>query len=190
MEITVELDESLVDELDEEAQLQGFDDRGAYLRWVIANRPMSELATSQAPAVASRVSELEERMKLVERQLDLSAPTDAANDLADGTTPGSAGGELASEGGGASLESSVSSDGLEASGAGDGFETDSGGASLDEPAEQDTDPVDLEDPTESDESDEEEDGAQDDEIAEAIDEIDLEDEETDDGDGVDGDEKL
>jgi hypothetical protein len=181
MEITVELDESLVDELDEEAQLQGFDDRGAYLRWVIANRPMSELATSQAPAVASRVSELEERMKLVERQLDLSAPTDAAEDLADETTPSSAGGGLASEGSGASLEGS---------GGGGTLETDSGGASLEEPVEQDTEPVDLEDPTTDEEPDEEEDGAQDDEIAEAIDDIDLEDEAEDGGDGVDSDEKL
>lgn len=167
MEITVELDESLVDELDEEAQLQGFDDRGAYLRWVIANRPMSELATTQAPAVASRVSELEERMKLVERQLDLSAPTDAAEDLSDGSTPSSAGGELAAEGDSARFEES---------GSGASLDPNSGGTGLDEPVEQDTEPVDLEDPTD-DEPDEEEDGAQDDDIAEAIGDIDLEDEE-------------
>jgi hypothetical protein len=174
MEITVELDESLVDELDDEAQLQGFDDRGAYLRWVIANRPMSELATSQAPAVASRVSELEERMKLVERQLDLSAPTDAADDLADGTTPSSSGGELAGDSGGASLDDS---------GSGASLDDTSSGASLDEPVEQDTEPVDLDDPTATAEEEEEgdEDGAQDDEIAEAIDDIDLEDEEEEGG---------
>jgi len=122
MEISVELDESLVDELDEEAQLQGFDDREAYLRWIVANRPMSELATSQAPVVASRLSELEERVKLVERQLDLDAPTDPAADLGDGSVSSS--GDLG-DGDGASLETS-------------------GGASLDESA-PDEDEVDEED---------------------------------------------
>ena len=81
MEIRLRLDDDLVAELDEEAQLQGFDDRGAYLRWIVANRPMSDLATTQAPAVASRVSELEERVKLLERQLDLDEPTNPDADL-------------------------------------------------------------------------------------------------------------
>jgi hypothetical protein len=86
MEVTVELDERLVEELEEEVDLQGFDDLGAYMRWIVAHRPMSELATTEAAAVASRVSELEERLTVVERQLDLDGPVNPDADLGNTTT--------------------------------------------------------------------------------------------------------
>jgi len=81
MEVCLTLEEDVVAELDEEAELQGFEDREAYLRYVVANRPMSGLAPAQAPAVASRVAELEERLKFVERHLDLDRPSDPGADL-------------------------------------------------------------------------------------------------------------
>lgn len=154
MEVRVELEEALVDELDEEAALQGFDDREAYLRWIVAHRPMSELASTQAPAVASRVSELEERVKLLERQLDLDQPVDADSDLA-----GSSGGGSLEAGGGASLDA----------------ESGSGGASLGE-MDTSTDEMDLDEPEPATEEPEEE-AAGDDDIADAIGDIEIEDEE-------------
>lgn len=71
MELRIELGEELVEELQNEAGMQRFEDLEAYLEWIIAHRPMSDLATTQAPAVASRVSELEDRLTLIERHLDL-----------------------------------------------------------------------------------------------------------------------
>lgn len=149
MEIRVELAEDLVEELDDEAMLQGFDDRGAYLRWIIAHRPMSDLASTQAPAVTSRVSELEERVKLLERQLDLDNPANPDADLGSG----------ASAGGGASLD------------------TPNGGddASLADEFESKAETVDLDDP--QGEPEETEEGAEDDDIADAIGDISLDDDE-------------
>ena len=154
MEIRVDLDADLVEELDEEATLQGFDDRGAYLRWIVAHRPMSNLATTQAPAVASRVSELEERVTLLERQLDLDTPTDPDSDLGGSDSGGSldAGG-----GGGAALET------------GDG-------PSLGDDVDAEPEPVDLDEPEDAD-AETAEDAAEDDDIAEAIGDVTLDDDE-------------
>ena len=155
MEIRVELDDDLVEELDDEAALQGFDDRAAYLRWIIAHRPMSNLASAEAPAVASRVSELEERVKLLERQLDLDTPTNPEADL----------GGASSAGGGASLDA--------ASGGGTGGGGDD--ASLAGGFESKADTVDLDEPEGA--PDETEEGAEDDDIADAIGDISLDDDE-------------
>jgi hypothetical protein len=155
MEVRVELDEALVDELDEEATLQGFDDREAYLRWIVAHRPMSELATTQAPAVASRVSELEERVTVLERQLDLDQPVDAESDLASST----GGGDLEPSGGGGSLDA----------------ESGSGGASLGE-MDTSTDEMELDEPEPAPADEPEEEAAGDDDIADAIGDIEIEDE--------------
>jgi hypothetical protein len=176
MEVRVDLDEELVDELDEEARLQGFDDRAAYLRWIVSHRPMSELATTQAPAVASRVSELEERVKLLERQLDLDEPVDPDADLGSGSSGGgSLGGGSAS--GGLGSESSASGP--------DGSE-ESGGASLDD-VDTSTESMDLAEPEDTG-GDDDEMEAGDDDIAEAIGDVEIEDDEGEDGgDGVDGD---
>jgi hypothetical protein len=176
MEVRVDLDEELVDELDEEARLQGFDDRAAYLRWIVSHRPMSELATTQAPAVASRVSELEERVKLLERQLDLDEPVDPDADLGSGSSGGgSLGGGSAS--GGLGSESSASGP--------DGSE-ESGGASLDD-VDTSTESMDLAEPEDTG-GDDDEMEAGDDDIAEAIGDVEIEDDEDEDGgDGVDGD---
>ena len=166
MEVRVDLDEELVDELDEEARLQGFDDRAAYLRWIVAHRPMSELATTQAPAVASRVSELEERVKLLERQLDLDEPVDPDADLGSGS---SASGDLGGSSGG----------GLEPT-------EESSGASLDD-VDTSTESMDLAEPEDAGGGEDEKE-AGDDDIAEAIGDVEIEDEdEEDDDDGVDGD---
>ncbi len=153
MEIRVELDDDLVEELDDEAALQGFDDRAAYLRWIIAHRPMSNLASTEAPAVASRVSELEERVKLLERQLDLDTPTNPEADL----------GGASSAGGGASL------------GAASGGSTGGDDASLAGEFESKADTVDLDEPEGT--ADETEEGAEDDDIADAIGDISLDDDE-------------
>ncbi|WP_246984635.1 hypothetical protein [Halorientalis marina] len=176
MEIRVDLDEELVDELDEEARLQGFDDRAAYLRWIVSHRPMSELATTQAPAVASRVSELEERVKLLERQLDLDEPVDPDADLGSGSSGGgSLGGGSASGG----LGSESSAGGLDGS-------AESGGASLDD-VDTSTESMDLAEPEDAG-GDDDEMEAGDDDIAEAIGDVEIEDDEGEDGgDGVDGD---
>jgi hypothetical protein len=146
MEIRVELDDDLAEDLADEADLQGFDDRAAYLRWIIAQRPMSELASSQAPAVASRVSELEERVTVVERQLDLDQPTDPGSDLSSDTSGGSdatlgetSGGDLEPEGGG-----------------------------LDDELAAESEPAEL--------TPEDEDAAEDDDIAEAVGDVSLDDE--------------
>ncbi|WP_136717705.1 hypothetical protein [Halorientalis salina] len=153
MEIRVELDGDVVEELTEEAQLQGFDDRESYLRWIVAHRPMSDLATTQAPAVASRVSELEERVTLLERQLDLDEPTNPDSDL--GTADS-----------GANLDE----------GSGGGVDLDSGSEpSLGDDAGSDT--VDLDAPEDDPEPEPEEDAAEDDDIAEAIGDVSLDDEE-------------
>ncbi|WP_424017394.1 hypothetical protein ACOZ4N_16165 [Halorientalis pallida] len=161
MEIRLRLDDDLVAELDEEAQLQGFDDRGSYLRWIVANRPMSDLATTQAPAVASRVSELEERVKLLERQLDLDEPTNPDADL--GQTGGSGTVTTGSDTGGAGLEPSGTSEPDETA--------DGEPASLDDDIEPDQEAMDL------DGEETEEEAAADDDIAEAIGDVSLEDEE-------------
>jgi len=161
MEIRLQLDDDLVAELDEEATLQGFDDRGAYLRWIVANRPMSELAATQAPAVASRVSELEERVKLLERQLDLDEPTNPDADLGQ-------------SGGAASTDANAGSADLE--GSTDPELGDTGGgepASLDDDVEPEQEAMDLD----GDESEEEEEAAADDDIAEAIGDVSLDDDE-------------
>lgn len=155
MEVRVELEESLVDELDEEAALQGFDDREAYLRWILAHRPMSELASTQAPAVASRVSELEERVKLLERQLDLDQPVDADSDLGGS----SGGGDLGGSSGGGSLEAESG-----------------GGASLDD-VDTSTEAMDLDEPETATADGPDEEEAGDDDIADAIGDIEIEDEE-------------
>ena len=159
MEIRLRLDDDLVAELDEEAQLQGFDDRGAYLRWIVANRPMSDLATTQAPAVASRVSELEERVKLLERQLDLDEPTNPDTDLGQSGGTGTASADT----GGAELEPSATSEPDDTAGGEP--------ASLDDDIEPDREAMDLD----GEETDEE--AAADDDIAEAIGDVSLEDEE-------------
>jgi hypothetical protein len=160
MEIRLRLDDDLVAELDEEAQLQGFDDRGAYLRWIVANRPMSDLATTQAPAVASRVSELEERVKLLERQLDLDEPTNPDADL-----------EQSGGSGPVTTESDTGGVELEPSGTSDPDETAGGEpASLDDDIEPDQEAMDLDEDEES-----EEEAAADDDIAEAIGDVSLED---------------
>ena len=160
MEIRLRLDDDLVAELDEEAQLQGFDDRGAYLRWIVANRPMSDLASTQAPAVASRVSELEERVKLLERQLDLDEPINPDADL--GQSGGAA--STNADAGGTGLGSSDTEPDL---GGGDGGEP----ASLDDDIEPEQEAMDL------DEGETEEEAAADDDIAEAIGDVSLEDDE-------------
>jgi hypothetical protein len=186
MEVRVDLDEALVDELDEEARLQGFDDRAAYLRWIVAHRPMSELATTQAPAVASRVSELEERIKLLERQLDLDQPADPDADLGSGSSGGgSLGGGSASAGLGS--ESSASGGlGSESSASGPDGSEESGGASLDD-VDTSTESMDLAEPEDTG-GDDDEMEAGDDDIAEAIGDVEIEDDEGEDGgDGVDGD---
>ncbi|WP_336001567.1 hypothetical protein [Halorientalis halophila] len=169
MEIRLRLDDELVAELDEEARLQGFDDRGAYLRWIVANRPMSDLATTQAPAVASRVSELEERVKLLERQLDLEEPTDPDADLGETTTDAPS----ASEGGSGDLGGSGDGTGADL-----GAESGSESATLDADVEPETEPMDLEAGSEP-VDEEAEDAAADDDIAEAIGDVSLEDEEED-----------
>jgi len=169
MEVRVDLDEALVDELNEEAQLQGFEDREAYLRWIVAHRPMSELASSQAPAVASRVSELEERIKLLERQLGLDQPTDPDADLGRST----AGGSLDDGSAGGTLEDA----------AGDSLEPDeSGGASLDD-VDTSTDAMDLAEPDGT-ASDDDEREAGDADIAEAIGDVEIEDEDEEEGSGT------
>lgn len=164
MEIRLRLDDDLVAELDEEAQLQGFDDRGAYLRWIVANRPMSDLATTQAPAVASRVSELEERVKLLERQLDLDEPTDPDADL--GQTGGSGTTATSSDTGGAELEPSDTNEPNETAGGEP--------ASLDGDVKPEQEAMDLDD-----EETEAGGAAADDDIAEAIGDVSLEDEKED-----------
>lgn len=150
MEIRVEFDDEVAEELAEEATLQGFDDRASYLRWIVANRPMSSLSSTQAPAVASRVSELEERVKLLERQLGLDDPVDPDADLGDG---GTGGGDF-----------------------GGGFESAGDSASLGD-VEPSSESVDLEEPASDPEldEDEEEDAAEDDDIAEAIGDVDIDD---------------
>jgi hypothetical protein len=160
MEIRLRLDDDLVAELDEEAQLQGFDDRGAYLRWIVANRPMSDLATTQAPAVASRVSELEERVKLLERQLDLDEPTNPDTDL--GQSGGTGTASTGADTGGAELEPSATSEPDDTAGGEP--------ASLDEDIEPEQEAMDLDEDEES-----EEEAAADDDIAEAIGDVSLED---------------
>ncbi|SEN71507.1 hypothetical protein SAMN05216388_1004262 [Halorientalis persicus] len=160
MEIRLRLDDDLVAELDEEAQLQGFDDRGAYLRWIVANRPMSDLATTQAPAVASRVSELEERVKLLERQLDLDEPTNPDTDL--GQSGGTGTASTGADTGGAELEPSTTSEPDDTAGGEP--------ASLDEDIEPEQEAMDLDEDEES-----EEEAAADDDIAEAIGDVSLED---------------
>ncbi|RXK46448.1 hypothetical protein [Halorientalis pallida] len=167
MEIRLRLDDDLVAELDEEAQLQGFDDRGAYLRWIVANRPMSDLATTQAPAVASRVSELEERVKLLERQLDLDEPTSPDADL--GQTSGAETATTSADTGGAELEPSDTSEPDDTAGGEP--------ASLDGDIEPEREAMDL------DGEETEEAAAADDDIAEAIGDVSLEDEEEEEEEG-------
>ncbi|MFB6163655.1 MAG: hypothetical protein ABEJ31_00690 [Haloarculaceae archaeon] len=152
MEIRVDVEEDLAAELAEEAALQGFDDRAAYLRWILAHRPMSDLAGTQAPAVASRVAELEERVKLLERQAGFDEPVDPDADLGDSTTP------------------STGSLGADGSEAGDDSGGSDGGASLDggEPAADGF--------ASKAADDEAEDAAEDDDIAEAIGDVSLDDE--------------
>lgn len=154
MDITVELSESVADELDEEARLQGFDDRDAYLRWIIAHRPMSELATKEAPALASRLSELEERVKILERQAGLDTPTNPDTDLGDSTSTPS--GDLSTEPAPASPESS----------------------SMTDPDTTKPDDVVSQTANDHDDDDNDENEAQDDDIAEAIGDVSLEDEES------------
>jgi hypothetical protein len=167
MEVRLELDASLVDELDEEAQLQGFADRAAYLRWIVTHRPMSELATAEAPAVASRVSALEERLQVVERQLDLDDTADPDADLGDGSAS-TATDDLAAAGSDADDGEDFGSD--------ESFESAVTDAAAD-------DPVDDEEPAPPPE--EPEDAAADDDIAEAIGDVSLEDEEADHADAED-----
>ncbi|MFB6085156.1 MAG: hypothetical protein ABEJ94_13020 [Halorientalis sp.] len=165
MEIRLQLDDDLVAELDEEARLQGFDDRGAYLRWIVANRPMSDLATTQAPAVASRVSELEERVKLLERQHDLDEPRDPDADLGrasgGGTDPETE--PTSADAGGTDLEPGGANGSDETAG--------SEPASLDDDIEPEQEAMDLD----GDEADEE--AAADDDIAEAIGDVSLDEDE-------------
>ena len=157
MDVAVDLDEETVRELEEEAQLQGFADLKAYLSWIVAHRPMSELAGSQAPAVASRVSELEERMTLVERQLGLDEPADPDADL--GGVSGADGGSL---GGGFEPAAGDSDSGS----GGEALEPESGPESESEPGPEAPG-----------------DAAEDDEIAEVIGDVSLEDEDKDETEG-------
>ncbi|MFD1586060.1 hypothetical protein ACFR9U_03630 [Halorientalis brevis] len=154
MEIRVELADDLVEELDDEASLQGFDDRAAYLRWIIAHRPMSDLASTQAPAVASRVSELEERVKLLERQLDLDTPTNPEADLGGASSSGAS---LDAASG--TTPESGADDGASLAG---GFESKVESAEMDDPQGATGEP---------------EEGAEDDDIADAIGDISLDDDE-------------
>ncbi|WP_299262917.1 hypothetical protein [Halorientalis sp.] len=171
MEIRLRLDDELGAQLDEEARLQGFDDRGAYLRWIVANRPMSDLATTQAPAVASRVSELEERVKLLERQHDFDDPADPDADLGQ---PGGTGTVAETE----TATANTGETGLESRAA---SESDAAGesASLDSDIEPDQETMGPD--SEDEDMDEGEGAAADDDIAEAIGGVSL-DEEDESGD--------
>jgi len=85
MEVGVDLDEETVEALRVEARRQGFDGIEAYLRWIVAHRPASDLAGSRAPAVASRVSDLDQRLTVLERYLNVERSDDGTLDVSDDT---------------------------------------------------------------------------------------------------------
>ena len=91
MEVGVDLDEETVEELRVEARRQGFDGIEGYLRWIVAHRPASELTGSQAPAVASRVSDLDQRLTVLERYVNVERGEDGTLDV-----PGDADGAFGS----------------------------------------------------------------------------------------------
>ena len=90
MEVGVDLDEETVEELRVEARRQGFDGIEAYLRWIVTHRPASDLTGTQAPAIASRVSDIDQRLTVLERYLNVERGEDGTLDVS-GDTDGAFG---------------------------------------------------------------------------------------------------
>lgn len=65
---TIRLDEEEWDQLEREADDQGFANRTEYVRWILRNR--SAIKNPSADAVSERLTELEERMDQLEAKLD------------------------------------------------------------------------------------------------------------------------
>lgn len=65
---TIRLDQDEWEQLDREADDQGFANRTEYVRWILRNR--SEIKNPSADAIGERLAELEERMDRFESELE------------------------------------------------------------------------------------------------------------------------
>ncbi len=66
--ITVRLDADELEQIDEEAEQRGFNNRAGYLRWIIHNRPSVEKTTAET--LDERLSDVEEKINRIESELD------------------------------------------------------------------------------------------------------------------------
>lgn len=65
---TIRLDQDEWEQLEREADDQGFANRTEYVRWILRNR--SEIKNPSADAIDERLAELEERMDRFESELE------------------------------------------------------------------------------------------------------------------------
>lgn len=63
---TIRLDPDEVEQLEDEAEERGFQNRTEYMRYIIRNRPAMEKTTAET--LDERVAELEARLEQVEKQ--------------------------------------------------------------------------------------------------------------------------
>ena len=76
--VTLRLEPSLIDELDEEAEKNGFSNRTEYIRFTLRNRSEYESIQAENTTDSNVIADLEERISALETQIGKS-PADAEN---------------------------------------------------------------------------------------------------------------